>query len=230
MGWVIFSKGMINMNKRKFSCTLLILVFIIICITLFFYFAYKGKEKEVLHENQKWVEKRVSDLEIDYKDNEKILNFIENSLPREVDSKNFPYFVRDNFNGEKLPEDDLQEMIFAELQYAIQEKNIDMLITTFDVNSYVEFVRQYENHEELVKAKNKLLSSIEKSGTFESISYIRKDKRLYTVVFNYATGNTIKVEVKLKRYTVDGTKNKYYYLIDSSFVDFFEAFNKSTEQ
>ncbi|MDD1505072.1 hypothetical protein PVA17_20225 [Lysinibacillus sp. CNPSo 3705] len=218
------------MNKRKFSCTLLILVFIIICITLFFYFAYKGKEKEVLHENQKWVEKRVSDLEIDYKDNEKILNFIENSLPREVDSKNFPYFVRDNFNGEKLPEDDLQEMIFAELQYAIQEKNIDMLITTFDVNSYVEFVRQYENHEELVKAKNKLLSSIEKSGTFESISYIRKDKRLYTVVFNYATGNTIKVEVKLKRYTVDGTKNKYYYLIDSSFVDFFEAFNKSTEQ
>ncbi|MFJ8519431.1 hypothetical protein [Lysinibacillus xylanilyticus] len=218
------------MNKRKLSCTLLLLVFIILCLTLFFYFAYKGKEKEVLDENQEWVEKRVSDLEIDYKDNEKILNFIENSLPREVDAKNFPYFVRDEFNGEKLSDDDLQEMIFAELQYAIKEKNIDMFITTFDLNSYVEFVRQYENHEELVKAKKELMSLIDKSGTFESISFIRKDKRLYTLVFNYASGNSIKVEVKLKRDTIDGTKNKYYYLIDSSFVDFSEAFFKSTEQ
>ena len=218
------------MNKRKFSCFLLISVFIILCLTFFFYFVSKEKEKEVLNENHEWVEKRVSDLEVDYKDNEKILDFIENSLPREVDSKNFPYFVRDNFNGEKLPDDDIQEMIFAELQYAIKEKNIDMLITTFDVNSYVEFVRQYANNEELVKAKNELMSLIDKSGTFESISYIRKDKRLYTLVFNYASGNSIKVEVKLKRDTIDGTKNKYYYLIDSSFVDFSEAFFKSTEQ
>lgn len=218
------------MNKRKFSCFLLISVFIILCLTFFFYFVSKEKEKEVLNENHEWVEKRVSDLEVDYKDNKKILNFIENSLPREVDSKNFPYFVRDNFNGEKLPDDDIQEMIFAELQYAIKEKNIDMLITTFDVNSYVDFVRQYANHEELIKAKNELMSLIDKSGTFESISYIHKDKRLYTLVFNYASGNSIKVEVKLKRDTIDGTKNKYYYLIDSSFVEFSEAFLKSTEQ
>lgn len=224
-----FSKGMINLNKRVFFYSLL-LILIIIGLTLSFLFAIKEKEKEMLKENQTWVEKRALSLEMEYKDNEKILNFIEKSLPKKVMSKNFPYYIRDHFKEKKVPDDVLQETLFAELQYAIKERNVEILSTIFEVDTFLEFVNQFENYDELIAAQNKLMNNIDKSGSFESISYIRKDDRQFIVMFNYKSGAPIKLDMKIKRNIVDGTKNEYYYAISSSYIDFYEAFNKSTKQ
>ena len=70
----------------------------------------------------------------------------------------------------------------------------------------MEFVNLYQSHAELVVAQNQLLNSIDKSGSFESISFIRRDEREFTVVFNYTTRDPLKINLKVKRYIEDGTK------------------------
>ncbi|MGE7843568.1 hypothetical protein ACQKNX_22665 [Lysinibacillus sp. NPDC093712] len=216
------------MNKRLIFSALFLLGFLIIGLGMYFYFANKEMEKEALIENQIWVEKKALDLEMEQVDREKIIHFIENSLPKKIDVKNIELFFHDALNIEKTSEEELQERIFAELHYAIKEQDIDMLVTLFDIHSYMEFVNLYPNHDELVAARNQLLSLINRSGEYDSISYIRKDEKSFTVVFNYKAGNPIKMNMNVKRYTEDGTKDHYYYAINSSFIAFFDTFNKSS--
>lgn len=197
---------------------------------MYFYFANKEMEKEALIENKIWVEKKANDLEMEHVDREKIIHFIEKSLPKKIEVKNIESFFYDAFTTEKTSDEELQERIFAELHYSIKEQDIDMLVTLFDIQSYMEFVNLYPNHDELVAARNHFMSLINKSGEYESISYIRRDESSFTVVFNYKSGDSIKINMNVKRYIEDGTKDHYYYAINSSFKAFFDVFSNSSNK
>lgn len=213
------------MSKRLLYSGFIIFVFLIICLYLYFYLASKGKEEEVLKDNKAWIVEKASDLKMEDIDRNKIINFIESSLPKNIDAKNMGEMLHDAIKNEKMSEEELQESILAELYYSIKNKDVGILVSLFDINSYMEFVNLYQSHAELVAAQNQLLNSIDKSGSFESISFIRRDEREFTVVFNYTTREPLKINLKVKRYIEDGTKNEYYYAISSSFIEFYEVFN-----
>ncbi len=214
------------MNKRLFYSGFIIVLLISICLYLYFYSVSKEKEKEVLTENMVWVVEKASDLKLEDIDRNKTINFIQNSLPKKIDVKNIGEMFHDAITSEKMSDKELQESILAELYYSIKDKDAGILVSLFDINSYMVFANLYQSHAELVAAQNQLLNSIDKSGSFESISFIRRDERVFTVVFNYKSSEPIKIDLKIKRYVEDGTKNHYYYSIDSSFMEFYEAFNK----